>query len=254
MAAWPKAVFEILIMVGVAGELLGDGGVFLFSRQLQILEGDDIKTLDTKTRSALDRAGTADTKAQSAFNMADKAQGKTDAVAKQADALGIRMNNTSRQLGKLEGESLLLRRQILFQEPRSDLLFAHAHPFVEAMRQFVGQKIEIRLNLLTIQDPKDAEETRLFASMIQFLLGTVSGWSISGAQGDMGWGVTVVVSRKSSPNTRNAAAALVSALADCGLTDMNRRRPVLGIAQAGSVIDRENTPPETILLYVGRHP
>ena len=41
----PKEVFEILVMIGVAGELLGDGGVFLFSRQLQTISDAEVSSL-----------------------------------------------------------------------------------------------------------------------------------------------------------------------------------------------------------------
>jgi hypothetical protein len=154
----------------------------------------------------------------------------------------------------LENESFLLKQQLLFQGPRAKLVEANAGPFVKAMRPFAGQKIELRLNPSGIKDPKDVEEMEGLVTSIRFLLGQVSGWSISDTQGENGWGITIVVNRKSSSGTRNAAAALVSALGDFGLTDMNRRRPGLIVAQAGSVNDRENTPPETILLYIGRHP
>ena len=117
-----------------------------------------------------------------------------------------------------------------------------------------AQKIEIRTNPSGISDPNDVEEMRLFVFTIEFLLGQVSKWNVSEAHGENGWGITLAVRRNSSPETRNAANALASALGDCGLTDMQGARPVSRVADPGSVIDRENGPPETIVLYVGRHP
>src|ERR1035438_4337888 len=42
---WPATIFEILVMVGVAGELLGDGGVFIFSSHLQSIEDQELSSL-----------------------------------------------------------------------------------------------------------------------------------------------------------------------------------------------------------------
>ncbi len=147
-----------------------------------------------------------------------------------------------------------LQNQLLFEGPREKLLGRVAKSFVDAMRPFAGQKIEIRINPSGIPDPKDAEEMRGFVNSIKFFLGQVSGWSISETQGDNGWGITLAVRRKSSLATRNAANALASAFVNSGVTDMNKQKPVARVVDAGSVIDRENGPPETIVLYVGRHP
>src|ERR1700693_116815 len=43
----PKELFEILVVIGVAGEFIGDGGIFLFSSQLQTIEEREISRLNT---------------------------------------------------------------------------------------------------------------------------------------------------------------------------------------------------------------
>ena len=87
---WPKELFEILVMIGVAGELLGDGGVFLFSHRLQILEGADIQVLDGKAEKALSDATEAGHKAKAASGEADSAKlesGKAKDAASTAKSL-----------------------------------------------------------------------------------------------------------------------------------------------------------------------
>lgn len=218
---WKKHVkiFEMLVIIGVAGELFADGGIFLFSTYLQTIAEQEIADL-TKV------AGTAKASAEAAASAASRAETAAND----------------------------LQNQLLFEGPREKLLGRAAKSFVDAMRPFAGQKIEIRINPSGIHDPKDAEEMRGFVSSIKFFLGQVSGWFISEAQGDNGWGITLAVRRKSSLATRNAANALASAFVYSGMTDMNKQKPVARVVDAGSVIDRENGPPDTIVLYVGRHP
>lgn len=47
---WKKHVktFEMLVIIGVAGELLADGGIFLFSRHLQIISEQEIAKAESK--------------------------------------------------------------------------------------------------------------------------------------------------------------------------------------------------------------
>lgn len=146
-----------------------------------------------------------------------------------------------------------LQRQLLGQGPRENLL-GGACSFVNAVKPFAGQKIQIRTDLPGISDPADVEETRNFVSSIEFLLGQISKWSVSEAHGENGWGITVAVRRNSSLRTKEAASALASAFGNCGLTDMQGNRPVSNVADVGTTFDRENGPPDTIVLFVGRHP
>jgi hypothetical protein len=143
--------------------------------------------------------------------------------------------------------------KLLKLQPREKLLMGGCS-FVKTVKPFAGQKIEIRTNFSGIKDPSDIEETREFVSSVDFLLGQVAGWSISKAQGDNGWGITLAVRRTSSPGTRNAANALASAFGDCELTNMQGNRPDSAVVDAGSVIDREHGPPDTIVLFIGERP
>ena len=66
---WKKHIkfFEVLVIIGVAGELLADGGVFLFSSQLQTIS-------DRELKAAVAEAGTAKTSAEGAVLAAEHAR------------------------------------------------------------------------------------------------------------------------------------------------------------------------------------
>jgi len=55
---WTK-LFEMLVIIGVAGELLADGGIFLFSRQLEVISEVEIAALNKEAGDAREAAGKA---------------------------------------------------------------------------------------------------------------------------------------------------------------------------------------------------
>jgi hypothetical protein len=59
---WTKRVklFAGLVILGVAGELLADGGVFLFSRRLQVISDSEIADAQLAASQAQERAAKAD--------------------------------------------------------------------------------------------------------------------------------------------------------------------------------------------------
>lgn len=192
---------------------------------------------ETKSKEAVEKAGKSLDKSNAANDAAGKAQEKVAGVEKRAD----------------DADKKLARLQFLVL-PRQGLLMEKAGLFVTAMKPFAPQAIEIKTDPEYIRDPNDIAETNSFHSTIRFLLGQVSGWSISEGSGWNGWGVSVVVRHDSSPETQKAAKALASALGDCGITGMNGERPESVVAGEGSDTDRENGPPNTIILRVGEHP
>ncbi len=67
--------FEMLVILGVLGELLGDGGIFLFSHQLQVISDNEIAEV---TRNA----GDARTSAREAAEAAARANKYVDGIAR----------------------------------------------------------------------------------------------------------------------------------------------------------------------------
>jgi len=53
-------VFEVLVIIGVCGELLADGGVFLFSSHLQTISDAELAAVTKKAGEAGERASAAD--------------------------------------------------------------------------------------------------------------------------------------------------------------------------------------------------
>jgi Alanine-zipper, major outer membrane lipoprotein len=80
---WKRHVktFEMLVIIGVAGELLADGGIFLFSSHLQTIADQEIADL-TLT------AGNAKASAENAAKAADRAKASADEARHKADAAG----------------------------------------------------------------------------------------------------------------------------------------------------------------------
>ncbi len=51
-----KRLFELLVIVGVAGELFGDGGIFLFSEHLQAISGHEVAELNLRASQLYNQA------------------------------------------------------------------------------------------------------------------------------------------------------------------------------------------------------
>ena len=86
---WPASVFEILVMVGVAGELLGDGGVFVFSSHLQSIEDHELSSLGSNADQLEDRLKSVSGKVTQVESTASTASTKSN------EAVVVQRNNTS---------------------------------------------------------------------------------------------------------------------------------------------------------------
>lgn len=72
---WPKLVFILMVAISLIGEFIGDAGVFVFSTDLQRIEGAEIETLDRKAKAALALADKAADDSVTAKTDAREAQG-----------------------------------------------------------------------------------------------------------------------------------------------------------------------------------
>lgn len=72
---WVKhvKVFEILVVLGVAGELIADGGMIVFTEHLQTIEGTRIHDLNNKADEAMRKVGDSVTKSEEGIRKADTA-------------------------------------------------------------------------------------------------------------------------------------------------------------------------------------
>jgi hypothetical protein len=97
---WRKHVktFELFVIIGVAGELLADGGIFLFSSHLQTIADQEIVDLTVTAGKAKDSAELAAKAADRAKASADvallKSEAANDAAGKAQDKVGAVANQT----------------------------------------------------------------------------------------------------------------------------------------------------------------
>jgi hypothetical protein len=255
----------LVVTAGVAGEGVYEGLLGINDTKIRTLDesslaADELQIAQlqkenlTLQKQAGDAAMFAHNAAADARNAkVDAGDAKTLARATRKEA-AEGLDAASKRLDKAKQEIDDAGTKLLRLQPRASLLMRHECALVNAVKPFAGQKIELRLNPGSIRDSNDIDETGDFVSAISFLLRQVSQWSISEAQGYNGYGITLAVRRGSSSQTKNAADALASAFGTCGLTNMQGNKPDARVVDVGSVVDRENGPPDTIILWVGERP
>jgi hypothetical protein len=122
---WKKRVrlFEMLVIIGVAGELIADGGVFLFSRHLQTISEAEYSGLNKQAADAYKQAEVARKEADS-FEL-DIAKAKKQA----ADALD-RAAKAEENLGLLvlRSNETWVKSSNYLKEERSIFLYTERRP------------------------------------------------------------------------------------------------------------------------------
>jgi hypothetical protein len=92
---WKRFVkaFELMVILGVAGELLADGGIFLLSRRLQILSDIDVAQLSQEAATATATAKGLELQIAAANERAANAENETARLNKMAeDERAARLN------------------------------------------------------------------------------------------------------------------------------------------------------------------
>ena len=119
-------VFEMLVIIGVAGELLADGGNIPFFQPTTSNIGQ------RRIREANDKALDAKSSGMGAETSAGIAEERALSVCKQADALDSRFDNAARQLAGLQ-------EKIFALTPRQYLLRNAAPRLVRQLKPFAKQ-------------------------------------------------------------------------------------------------------------------
>src|ERR1700722_17734253 len=86
---WKKRlrIFELMVIIGVAGELVADGGIFLFSRHLQTITEAEYAGLNKQATDAYNQAESARKEADSfELGIANARKGAADADERAAKA------------------------------------------------------------------------------------------------------------------------------------------------------------------------
>jgi len=137
---WKRHVktFEMLVIIGVAGELLADGGIFLFSSHLQTIADQEIADLTVTAGNARASAETAAKATDRAKASADEAKQKADAAGRAADTAKEKVEAVAKRAEEIDAG--LAQTQWLMSAryfPKPDALTGQ-------LRQFKGQAVSIR--------------------------------------------------------------------------------------------------------------
>lgn len=219
-----------------------------------------------------DIIGSLSEKATTAGAKADSASIKSDVVGKQADAIQRRLDAASAQLGGL-------MQRVAAQGPRAKLLVKAAPDIMRAVSPFAGQRVRL---FVCGQQGAVHQETLDMWGAIANILGSdpVAGiagakWNIlnpnlgfaanCGAAGGLGQGQGVVVSKRASKRTMDAAAALANALERVLPPSPNKMLGLVDPDFAKMIVDRGFQPKDEpwnivafdedlIAITVGEHP
>lgn len=205
---WSTVILIALTVVSGAGALIT--GDIINKRQDNRLHQFDRGLTDAKLE-----LGKQQERAASAERMAEDARGKAGEAEERA-------GKANERAAALEVEALKLRRQLLSQGPRGNLLAGeNRHRLVDALKPFSGQKIDIRHSASTIMVNGEVVMSTPIGDDVVGLANALvgvfkdAGWDLpptplpSGFQGD---GVQVEILPNSSHETRAAATGLVEAL------------------------------------------
>jgi hypothetical protein len=105
-----KRTFEIMVIIGVAGEIFADGGIFLFSRNLQTISDHEIAVLNKEAGDARKAAGDAVERSNRANERASKSEEL--ASSNEREAARLRKLAEDERLARVKIESRLAWRRI----------------------------------------------------------------------------------------------------------------------------------------------
>jgi hypothetical protein len=119
--------FELMVIIGVAGELIADGGIFAFSEHLQTIA-------DIEISAANERAGKAEKDAADANERVGKAEERAAANAKEAA-----------RLNKLAEDEKLARRKLEARIADRHLTVEQQSRIAKSLCRFGGRNVSVGL-------------------------------------------------------------------------------------------------------------
>ncbi len=159
--------WQICVIVGVLGELLSDGGIFLFSRRLQTLEGAEIGGLDAKTKTALNDANAAVIQSGAAKTTAGLAEQSSGRAVEKSDT-AERSASTAMTLAKgARQEADSFARDIVSAKKQAAEAASH---LAEALKQAEDAKKRITelADLSSLRLINDAQKAELVKKLGAF--------------------------------------------------------------------------------------
>jgi hypothetical protein len=159
-------VFEMCVIIGVAGELIADGGIFLFSSHLQTIADLEIGALTKQAHDAKISAEGAASAASNAKSSAEAASGAAGEAIEKA-------NGVAKQAGTLKAQLSDIQKDTLALGPRWRLLKSGEDTFVKALKPFAGQRVTV---VICGQD--DGERSQLEQTLLNLF--PKAGWEKPG--------------------------------------------------------------------------
>ena len=225
---WPTAVFEIMVMVGVAGELIGDAAVSLFSRHLETISGLEIASLNREAGKAKESAGQAN-------EGAAKAEENANTAIKEAAVLSLE----AARLNKLAQDEMMARRKLEARIADRSVSVLQREQILKVASGGVKVKYSIVFNS-TVGD----REAKQYADEIANVLSD-AGFKVIRSEGSIGnpqiTNIWITINLKSSDDVKDQALQVKSLLTASGIQHINEF-PIDFTEKALSQINRNKNP------------
>jgi hypothetical protein len=153
---WMK-LGELLVILGVAGELLGDGGIFLFSSHLQAIADTEIAELTTKL-------GTARDLAEGAASASKVAKDNSDAAVKSSSDALVISKAARREADSLENDIVSAKTQAADAE-------SHLADALQRAADAKQEAVEATRELVKLKTPRslsDEQQKRIISKLKPF--------------------------------------------------------------------------------------
>ncbi len=175
----------------------------------------------------------------------------------------VEASNADERAAKLEVEALSLKRELISQGPRVNLLYGKtAERLIAGLKPFAGQKVEIRYSVASFNQYHIDNDTMGVATRFQYLLDK-AGWSVSPLliANMNGTAVWVSISSKSPETTVKSAKVLLSLLRGVPLKVNDEptisddpRPPQPEIFGPNGKVELGPFTPDTVVITVLSHP
>ncbi len=132
-------VGELLVIIGVAGELLADGGIFVLSNKLQIISDQEIGEAKQSAGAAFERAAQTEKEAAEDLKATNVAGHEAEEARQKAEGFQLQIAQANERAAEAERETARLKSQLADRTLTDDQLRAIAIK----LASYAGQEYEI---------------------------------------------------------------------------------------------------------------
>src|SRR5665213_263036 len=152
-SVWVKR-FEWIVLIGIAGELIADGGLFFFSSQLQGISDLEVTQAQKSATQAYDSARDAHRASTAAQGMAETAIREAGDIADRADKLAVLLKTEQETTARFQKQATLAQAALQKELDKVDMDVRRRQPrFVlladanigndSRLKPFRGQRVYI---------------------------------------------------------------------------------------------------------------